>query len=300
VPRFDRVVAVAALSLTTLAACGGGSGSAPKSAAPASSTTSTTAAPTPLDLVLASSEKVADISTMAFTMTFGTPDGSFGADGLMDMNGPRMSMTMDMSSLIPPAERKAGTKVKMVLTDQAMYMQYPGIAAETGGKHWLRLDLASLGEDNPLAPMIEQMQDADPSQNVAFLVGAQDVTTVGVEDVRGTSTTHYKFTIDMQKASAAAPENFRKFISEALAEIGSNPLIPGDVWLDADGLPRRMSYEMTMSPEPGEAPVKVTVSMDMFDFGQPVSITPPADNDVVDTGNIFGADEEEADAGVTS
>ena len=301
-PQFRRAAAIATLSLITLAACGGGGGTASKSAAPAeaSSTTSTTAAPTPLDLVLASSDKVADISTMAFTMTFGMPDGSFSADGVMDMNGPRMRMTMDMASLIPPAERKAGTKVQMVLTDQAMYMQYPGIAAETGGKRWLRVDLATLGQDNPLAPMIEQMREADPGQNVAFLEGAQDVTTAGTEDVRGVSTTHYKFTIDMRKASAAAPENYRKFIDEALAQLGSSPLLPGDVWLDADGLPRRMSFEMSMAPEPGAAPMKVTVSMDIFDFGLPGSITPPADNDVVDAGSLFGADEVEGDAGVES
>jgi hypothetical protein len=299
VPRFRRTAAVAIVSLTTLAACGGGGGEASKSAAPAPSTTSTTAAPTPLDLVLASSDKVANISTMRFAMTFGTPDGSLTADGVMDVKGPRMSMTMDMASMLPAAARQAGTKVSMVLTDQAMYMQYPGIAAANGGKGWLRVDLASLGENNPLAPMIEQMRDADPSQNVAFLEGAQDVTTVGVEDVRGVPTTHYTFTIDLQKASAAVPENFRKFLSEALAELGS-PLLPGDVWLDADGLPRRMSYEMSMTPKAGAAPMKVRVGMEMFDFGQPVSITPPPDNDVVDAGSLFGAGDEDVDAGMTS
>lgn len=36
-----------------------------------------------------------------------------------------------------------------------------------------------------------------------------------------------------------------------------------------------------------------------FDFGLPVSITPPADNDVVDAGSLFGS-EVDADAGVVS
>lgn len=298
-PRFRRAAVVATLSLTTLAACGGGGSdtTAQKSAAPESTTT--TAAPTPLELVLASSDRVADISTMRFAMSFATPDGSFAADGMMDMKGPRMSMTMDMASLIPASARQAGTKMQMLLTDQAMYMQYPGLAAETDGKHWIRLDLASLGDDNPLAPMLDQIRNADPTQNVAFLEGAQDVTTVGSEDVRGTATTHYKFTIDLRKASAAVPENLRKAVSEVLGQLG-NPLLPGEVWLDADGLPRRMSFEMSMAPGAGAAPMKVSVSMDMFDFGQPVSITPPADDDVVDAASLFGADGVEADAGVTS
>src|SRR5205814_200061 len=64
VPRFPRTAAIAAVALTTLAACGG---AATKSATPA--TTSTTAAPTPLELVLASSHKVAATHTMRFSMT---------------------------------------------------------------------------------------------------------------------------------------------------------------------------------------------------------------------------------------
>ncbi|MEW6476215.1 MAG: hypothetical protein AB1679_28485 [Actinomycetota bacterium] len=291
-PRFRRAAAAATLSLLTLAACGGGE-PASKSAAPAdkagsSSTTTTTAAPTPLDLVLASSDKVADTSTMRFTMTMGVPQGSFTAEGAMDTRGPLMSMTMDMASLIPPAERKAGTKVEMVLTDQAMYMQYPGLAAETGGKHWLRFDLATLGEGNPLKPMIDQMREADPSKNVAVLEGAQDVTTVGAEDVRGVATTHYKFTVDLRKAMSQIPENLRTLVSDGLSRLGTTTM-PAEVWLDADGLPRRMAYEMSMSLGAGAPPMTFRVSMDMFDFGQPVTVTPPADNDVVDGGDLFGA-----------
>jgi hypothetical protein len=296
VPRFRRAATAATLSLLTLAACGG---NASKSAAPTApaekgtATTTTTAAPTPLELVLASSDKVADISTMRFAATMVMPQGTLVADGAMDTKRPLMSMTMDMGSLLSPAERKLGTKVGMVMTDQAMYMQMPGLAKETGGKHWVRLDFATLGDENFLGPLMEQLRDADPSKNVAFLAGAQDVTTVGVEDVRGVSTTHYKFTIDMQKALADAPENLRQLLSKAAAQVGSMPPMPGEVWLDGDGLPRRFVYEMSM-PVPGGAPMTVKADMEMFDFGQPVSVSLPADNDIVDAGNLFGAEGDES------
>jgi hypothetical protein len=296
VPRFRRAATAATLSFLTLAACGGNASKSAAPAAKAESTTTTTAAPTPLELVLASSDKVADISTMRFAATMGTAQGTFVADGAMDSKRPLMSMTIDMGSLLSPADQKLGTKVGMVMTDQAMYMQMPGLAKETGGKHWIRLDFATLGDDNFLGPLMEQLRDADPSKNVAFLEGAQDVTTVGVEDVRGVSTTHYKFTIDLQKALAEAPENLRNILSKAATQLGSIPSMPGEVWLDADGMPRRFVYEMSL-PVPGDAPMTVKADMEMFDFGQPVSVSLPADNDIVDAGTLFGA---EGDEGQTS
>jgi hypothetical protein len=299
VPRFRRAAAVATLSLVTLAACGGG-GDGAKSAAPASQspeTTTTNAAPTPLELVLASSGKAADVSTMRFSLTMGTPDGSFTGEGAMDTGKPLMSMTMDMASLLPPEERKDGTKVSVVLNDQAMYMQIPGLAQETGGKHWMRLDLATLGGDNPFGAMAEQFRNADPSKSMEFLAGVKDATVVGTEDVRGVPTTHYKITIDLQQAMTQMPENLKGFVSEVFSQMPGGGLLPGDVWLGGDGLPRRLSYEMSVPGGAGGAPVVLRFSMDTFDFGQPLSVTIPADNDIVDAGNLFGDVEAE---GVTS
>ena len=291
-PRFHRAAALAALCLTALAACGGG-GSATKSAAQASDsqattsssaapaeTTSTTAAPTPLELVLASSKRVADSRTMRFSLTMGMPQGSFTGEGAMDTRGPVMTMTMDMASLLPPEARQAGSKVSMILKDKVMYMQYPGLAAETGGKHWIRLDLAALGGDNPMLALASQLLEADPSKSIGFFEGAQDVTTVGSETVRGVPTTHYKMTIDMQKALASVSENFPGSVSTAMSQLGMSTL-PAETWLDADGLPRRFSYDMKL-PVPG-APQTVHFSMDFFDYGKPVSVSIPPASDVIDS-----------------
>ena len=287
-PRFRRAATAATLSLLTLAACGGNASNSAAPADKAAATTTTTAAPTPLELVLASSDKVADTSTMAFSMTMGTPGGSFTGQGAMDVKGPLMTMTMDMASLMPPAERKAGTKVAMVLNDQAMYMQFPGLAKETGGKHWMRLDLATLGEGNPFAAMADQFRNADPSKNVEFLEGVKDVTTVGTEDVRGVPTTHYKVTIDLKQALKDVPESLRATVTEALSQMGGDGMLPGEVWLDDEGLPRRFVYDMSLPVGAGGAPAVLHFSMEMFDFGQPVSVTIPPDNDVVDAGSLFG------------
>ena len=103
---------------------------------------------------------------------------------------------------------------------------------------------------------------------------------VGSEDVRGVPTQHYKFTIDMNKALESAPESFRKVVSAAIAQLGTSTL-PGEVWLDAEGLPRRFAYYMDFSKAAGK-PVVMHFSMEAFDFGQPVQVTIPADADIAD------------------
>jgi hypothetical protein len=186
-----------------------------------------------------------------------------------------------MSAMVPPAERKNGTTMSMVLNDQAIYMKFPGVEKETGGKHWIRLDLATLSAgDDALSAIASQLRDADPSNNLEYLEGAQDVVLVGSEDVKGVPTQHYKFTIDMNKALEGTPEGFRAAVSTAMAQMGGN-LLPGEVWLGDDGLPRRFVYDMDLSKAAGK-PTVVHFLMEMSDFGQPVQITIPPDNDMVD------------------
>ena len=282
-PKFYRSAA-AALALTTLAACGGGGA---KTASPATkATTSTTAAPTPLDMVLASSKKMADVHTMQFAVSMGMGPATVTGGGAMDTTGPLMHMTMDMGALLPAAERKAGTSLEAILNDQAMYMKVPGLAAETAGKHWVRIDLATVPGGDVFGAIAQQLKNADPTSNLKFLDGAQDVTVVGQEDVRGVATTHYGFTVDMQKALASAPDSLRSAVSAAVAQLGMTT-VPGEVWLDGDGLPRRFAYDMKL-PVGQAAPSAVHMSMDFFDFGQPVQVSLPPDGDIVDSSALSG------------
>ena len=277
---FPWAAAAAALSLTALGACGG---PASKSAAPA--TTSTTAAPTPLEMVLASSQTAAASHTMHFAMTIGMAGGSITADGAADAAAPLLTMTMDMGALLPTADRKAGTTMTVIVNDQAMYMQMPGLAADTGGKHWIRLDLASVGADKVFGALAEQVRNANPSQSLDFFNGAKDVTVVGPEDVRGVSTIHYRVTIDLQAAMAKMPDSVRSALAAAAAQLP--PTMPGEVWLDGEGLPRRVAYDMSI-PTGAAGPTAVHFSMDLFDFGQPVSASIPADGDVIDASALEG------------
>ncbi len=106
---------------------------------------------------------------------------------------------------------------------------------------------------------------------------SDEVVTVGEEDVSGVPTTHYRFSasmdelIDQLLASGA-------FTDEAAA---SADMFEADtqmnVWIDADGLVRRLSYELALSEDAGLGlPGSFGYEFEFSDYGQPVEVVAPA------------------------
>ena len=62
--------------------------------------------------------------------------------------------------------------------------------------------------------------------------------------------------------------------------------LPIDVYIDGDGYVRRVALDIDMSDAVG---VKMLVTLDYSDFGQPVSITEPAPADTADICDLFTA-----------
>ena len=61
---------------------------------------------------------------------------------------------------------------------------------------------------------------------------------------------------------------------------GTMENIPVDVWVDADSLLRRMT--MTFSMSAGSQDAGGSLRLELFDYGEPVSVEAPAASDVVD------------------
>jgi hypothetical protein len=103
------------------------------------------------------------------------------------------------------------------------------------------------------------------------LRGAGDVRLVGHDDIDGTQTDHYHAEVDLQKAIAKVPEQYRDAAARGMKLLGTT--FPIDVWIDRDGLPRRFAVDIEL---PGTGSVKE--SIDYTDFGADVSVeAPPAD-----------------------
>ena len=67
---------------------------------------------------------------------------------------------------------------------------------------------------------------------------------------------------------------------EQLGELGDAE-IPVDVWIDADGLPRRMQLDMGGDVRAsGRRRRTLTMTIELFDYGEPVDIEVPSPDEV--------------------
>jgi hypothetical protein len=309
-----RLIALlAAGSLALLGACGGDgktnqAGSAKQDTSDKGGDNGGTSV---LDLVLASAGLAADAKTsrFEFTMSVTGPNGpvNLTAKGASDSSVPLMSLDMDMASVIPGTP-PGGATVSTVFDGKSVYMHFPPelAAGLPGGKQWARLDLAALSGQAGIDvdALTAQFNSSDPLANIALLTGAAgEITEVGTEDVRGVPTKHLKMTVNLQKASDQLASNFsgpnadrlKAAVAQAAATVGVNEL-PMEAWIDADGFPRRLVYEMDLSKAKvpggeGAAPPTGTakVSMEFFDFGKDVDVKIPPASETIDLAEFLGA-----------
>ena len=77
-----------------------------------------------------------------------------------------------------------------------------------------------------------------------------------------------------------APEDARASFERIIELVGVSE-VPFDVWIDDDGLARRMKYEQPL-PTTNGAKGSMTTTMEMYDFGVEVNVEPPPDDQVTD------------------
>ncbi len=118
-----------------------------------------------------------------------------------------------------------------------------------------------------------------------------DVTEVGTEQVRGDETTHYKGTVDLEEAAAAAPAESRKALEKALAQTGSST-VPVEVWVDEQGRTRRVLTTIALpdglpgaaapAPSASAGAGSVAATIEFYDFGVAADIAAPPAGEVTD------------------
>lgn len=101
-------------------------------------------------------------------------------------------------------------------------------------------------------------------------IGSKGISEEGEEEVRGDKTTRYKFEISVDAFLATVPEDLKEQAKKEAAS-SSTTGIPGQIWIDEKGRPRRYRIEF------GAEKFKTSVSYELFDFGTKVQIDPPAD-----------------------
>jgi hypothetical protein len=152
-----------------------------------------------------------------------------------------------------------------------------------GGAEWIAIrpsDLKIGADESPLG-------SSDPSSGLQFLSAIKgDPREVGHEQVDGTDTTHYRFTIDlesffdlMSKSSKALGTDSFAASAEQLRGIIDLAKLPAQAWIDGEGRVRKFEFEMRAS-QGGES-IKVVSIMTFSHFDEPVSVSAPPASDVI-------------------
>lgn len=216
------------------------------------------------------------------------------AEGRFDTKHQRGEMTfsIDDSSLFGEAAPDGGALEQRLVFDRlTFYVRSPIFDAMLpAGKHWMKVDLGALGEQTglDLSALITQGGGQDPTQVLTYLKAAGgDVTRVGSETVRGVATTHYKATIDFKRVPESAPAEQRAAVRRSineLIELSGTSSAPLEVWIDGDGLARRILTTTTTGTAAQR--IKLRQRIELYDFGTKVDVTIPPAGETVDAGDL--------------
>ncbi|CAN5664743.1 hypothetical protein BH24ACT14_BH24ACT14_03950 [soil metagenome] len=183
-----------------------------------------------------------------------------------------------MANSGPPGRADLSGPVELLVDGRATYIKAPaGMPAPTP---WFSISLEGGGGQSPLSDLPQI--GSDPAAGLAYLRGvSDDVEEIGSDQVRGVATTHYRAVVNIGEVLAEAPPRDRDQLRHGLRMLGLEQL-PMDVWLDAEGLLRRQVTAIDLSQseffaDPGRpaAAQELVTTVEFYDFGTEVDITPP-------------------------
>jgi hypothetical protein len=168
----------------------------------------------------------------------------------------------------------------MVSDGNVVYMRSSVFGALPDGRKWMSLDVA-LGDE------VEMPAPAEGNANgeLELLEAASgDVDEIGKEDVRGVSTTYYRGTISVSEQVKRLREEGADELASVAEEHGSPARF--EVWIDADGLVRRMRLVQAHADDKGGASTTIDMRMDLFDLGIDPEIAVPDSSEVFDATSL--------------
>ena len=212
--------------------------------------------------------------------------------GLFDYREPRGAVTYRMQL---PGVGNASMEMRMI--DTKLYLRLPQAVAGPAlpnGKQWFGLDLDKSLQQAGLGSL-GFTQQQDPAQTLQYLRAASSgVKESGNATVRGVETTRYSGRLDFRKALGAGLERLqlpaaerrraRQGMQRMLGQLGANG-VPFEVFVDDDGLLRRLTMDMSMKAM-GQ-PLSTKVAMDYYDFGVDVDVQAPPARDVTDATRLL-------------
>ena len=174
--------------------------------------------------------------------------------------------------------------IETIVVGPVLYMrsavfQQAGLPA---GKEWVRLDLAKLAQQQGIDLGSLLSSNPSPSGALAYLRGSSgQVEKVGDEKVQGVDTTHYKATIDLERAAQRSSGRARDSIRRVISVSGVKK-IPVEAWIDRAGYIRKVTYAEHPSRKQSS-----DITMELHDFGPHVAIASPPSESVIDFNDLL-------------
>ena len=272
---MTRAILLLAAALA-FAGCGGGGGATSFDPAASAATTAN-----------AKSAKLAFDTSLS---SGGKPLRMTGS-GVVDFQNRAARMVFDVGDFLRGSGLPASANEQWRIVSQGfvIYMNAPTLARQlAGGKQWLKLDVERLAKSGNIdLGQFRQLTQNDPTQMLQYLRAVSGkIDDVGEEDVRGVETTHYRAKVDLDKVAEQAPPKLRKTFRASIQSLKrglGRSEIPVDVWVDEDNLVRRLQEHLTIA-----GGGKIDFSVDFYDFGTPVTVSPPPASDTLDLATVLG------------
>lgn len=167
------------------------------------------------------------------------------------------------------------TSIDEVIKGWTVYVRSPLFGTMLPeGAHWASLDLKKLGSKYGVD--LGQLSQVSPSDTLTALKKAGSVHDLGRARIDGVSTTHYEAVIALDKLPGGS----------SLAKLAHLSAVPIDVWIDGQGLMRRLVLSESVDVNGQSAATRIT--MDLSRFGEPVHVTVPSAGDTFDLTSAAG------------
>ncbi len=272
--RIRHWLGVLAVAAVALAGCSSPSGSGGADGGAGQATSTATGAGGPGDALAEVARKTfaagtARGSLKTVTTVEGMAPSTMTGTGVIDFGHKcsQMDITVDSAGR---------TLTFRVIYDGAMvYEKFPPEVVGASARPWIKLDLSRLLGSGAGGG---QFGANDPGSVIAYLYGADKVTEVGSEQVRGTSTTHYRASIDPRRAAQQVPQESRDEYLKFLQDTGSAGIMPADLWVDGQGRTRRLQFQGTATVQGRHS--TSTTTIEYFDYGSRVSIELPSPSQI--------------------
>lgn len=226
---------------------------------------------------------------LSMQMTIAGKDVTLHGTGVLDQPDKKSQMDLDIAPI--------GQHISQIQDGTVIYTRSPAFEKLAAGKEWIKFDLgkANSAFSDLMGSSGGGPLGSDPSSFLQSLEGAGKVSQVGAEDVRGARTTHFSGNYTLSDALNAQPADRRQKLQAAFAALGLPESaavrpIDFDAWIDGDGLVRRISTTIDRSQfsTNSNGPTgKVSMTLELYDFGTSVDIHPPADDDVQDVSGLI-------------